>query len=99
MFGWRKACSELTKRMDPQLAFYYHTSTHHRFYEGDLERPDLSKPRNVHIARRELLAGGLGGRITMVQHGARSIRSQYHNLPVELPPPPGMSSHIVEHSY
>lgn len=42
MFGWRKACQELTKRMDPRLPFFYHTSTQQRFWEG--ERPDFSQP-------------------------------------------------------
>ena len=87
MFGWRKACEELTKRLDPELPSYYHTSTHHRFYEGEL--PDFSqsksKPRKERIARRELLTSNIGGRVTMAQHGASSIRTQYHNVPVELP--------------
>ena len=101
MFGCRKACEELTKRLDPELPFYYHTSMHHRFYEGEL--PDFSqstsKPRKERIARRELLTSNIGGRVTMAQHGASSIRTQYHNVPVELPPPPNVPGHITDHSY
>ena len=103
MFGWRKATEELTKRLDPNLPFYYHTSTHRRFYEGQL--PDFSeapiKPRQQHPSRRELLAGNIGSRVTLAQHGATSIRTQYHNVPVELPPPPGatLPQHLSEHSY
>ncbi len=33
-FEWRKLCLEYQKRMDPALPFYYHTSSHDRFYEG-----------------------------------------------------------------
>ena len=57
MYGWRKACLELSKWLDKDLPFYYHTSTHQRFFEG--ERPDFSqppaKPRAQRAARRELL--------------------------------------------
>ena len=101
MFGWRKACEELTKRLDPELPLYYHTSTHHRFYDGVL--PDFSqstsKHRKEHIARRELLTSNIGGRVTMAQHGASSIHTQYHNVPVEFPPPPNVPGHIADHSY
>ena len=104
MFGWRKAVEELTKRLDPELPFYYHTSTHHRFYEGEL--PDFSKlasksDQKIHISRRELLTHKIGGRATLAQHGATSIRTQYHNVPVELPPPPvsTVPAHLAEHSY
>ena len=48
----QKACVELTKRLNPQPLFYYHTSTHHRFFEEDL--PDFTnKQRKEHVARRE----------------------------------------------
>lgn len=101
MFGWRKACEEFNKRMDPELPFYYYTSSHERFFEGD--RPDFSvssgKQRQQHAARRELLTSNIGGRATLVQRGATSIRTQYHNVPVELPPPPNMPAHVSDHSY
>ena len=102
MFGWRKACEELTKRLDPELKFYYHTSTHQRFYEG--ERPDFSKPatrprHEPRAPRRELISGNVGGRTVLAQRGAASIRTQFHNVPVELPPPPSMAIHSSEHKY
>ena len=102
MFGWRKACEELTKKLDPELPFYYHhLHVPLRFYEGEL--PDFSqsrsKPRKERIARRELLTSNIGGQVTMAQHGASSIRIQYHNVPVKLPPPPNMPGHITDHSY
>jgi len=41
-FGMRKIVSEFSKRVDPDLPFYYHTSTHTRYYEGP--HPDFDKP-------------------------------------------------------
>lgn len=102
MYGWRKASEEFTKRLDPHLKFYYHTSTHQRFYEGEM--PDFSqpssKPRHEQRApRRELLSGDFGGRTVLAKRGASSIRTQFHNVPVELPPPPSMPIHSTEHMY
>ena len=92
---------ELSKRLDNELPFYYHTSTHTRFFEG--ERPDFSKPPTKHrtqrVAQRELMTGNIGGRATLVQRGATSIRTQFHNMPVELPPPPNVQAHVADHSY
>ena len=31
------------------------------------------------------------GRATLIKTGAKSIRREYHNLPLDLPPPPGES--------
>ena len=101
MDGWRKACLELSKRLDNELPFYYHTSSHNRFFEG--ERPDFSQPpardHTQRITRRELMTGKIGGRASLVQHGTRSIRTQFHNVPVELPPPPSVPAHVADHSY
>ena len=33
-YNWRKVCVEFSKRMSPNLRFYYHTSRHDRFYEA-----------------------------------------------------------------
>lgn len=104
MYGWRKACCEFVKRMDPDLGFYYHTSTHQRFYEGEMPAFDIpaAKPKQKRVAQRELLSGGVGGRVTMAQRGAGSIRSKFHNVPVELPPPPSITltqQQVLEHSY
>lgn len=35
-YTWRKVCTEFTKRLDPDLGFYYFTSSHDRFYESQL---------------------------------------------------------------
>ena len=93
--GWTQTCH-----------FFYHTSHHQRFYEGemlDFSYPAKNAAKKKRVARRELVKDGIGGRLSMVQRGAGSIRTKYHNVPVELPPPPSDSSNhnniINEHSY
>ena len=101
MYGWRKTGLDFSYRLDKYLRFYYHTSSYHRFFEG--YRPDFSKlsdrPRDLRVAQRELMAGNRGGRVLLVQHGATSIRAQFHNVPVDLPPQPSLPSHVPDHSY
>ena len=99
---WRKTCIEFAKRMDPDIGFYYFTSAHDRFYEG--ERPHFDerphKVKKQRIRRRELGSSLVFGRATLPVPGARSVRMTYHNLPLELPPPPTVDSHhLSEHSY
>ena len=101
---WRKACTETAKRLDPQLPFAYHTSSHDRFYEG--ERPNFDElgksknyPRNQRPRCRELLSTLIGGRATLPVTGSTSVRVQFHNLPVDLPPPPGTQAHVSDHTY
>lgn len=105
---WRKLCIEFTKRLDKDLPFFYSTSKHERFFEGD--RPSFnqfqkpkSNPRHQRVRRREQPGNLAPGRATLVQSGAKSVRRQFHNLPVELPPPTSVSdSHlqsVSEHSY
>ena len=62
--------------MDPQLHYYYHTSTHRRLYEGELPGCNENLLRkSKRVARRELLTGNIGERATLAQHGAASIRT------------------------
>ena len=107
-YGWRKACIEFGKRLDPELPFFYHTSSHDRFYEGS--RPDFDKVDDVHtskrnpkqqrIRRREQPGHLAAGRATYAVPGARSTRAMFHNVPLELPPPPmSAQQHMPEHSY
>ena len=102
-FGFRKVCAEFTKRLDPNLPFYYHTSSHTRFYEGPL--PDFSEPptktlrKSGRVPRREQPAAFVPRRATMPVRGSLSVRPQFHNLPLELPPPPTGPVHVIEHSY
>ena len=53
-----------------------------------------------HPPRRELLGSNVGRRITFAVRGAGSIRSTFHNMPVELPPLPTESGNVLlEHAY
>ena len=100
-YGWRKVTNEFMKRLDPDLPFYYYTSTHTRFYEGQMPEfsESSSRPRRLKRApRRELL--GASQRVTHTVRGSRSIRSTFHNIPVDLPPPPSTAARFLcEHSY
>ena len=109
-YTWRKASMEFSKRLDPALGFFYHTSSHDRFYEGErphFDQPGVSKsahnPRHQRVRKREQPANLAVGRATFPTPGARSTRTQFHNLPVELPPPPlpkGAHPDVQsEHSY
>lgn len=90
--------------MDPTLPFYYFTSDHQRFYEGEL--PGFNEPterkKPARAPRRELLVPGICRRATLPVRGSLSVRATFHNTPVNLPPPPSTSlpSRVAsEHSY
>ena len=82
MFGWRKSCEELTKRMDPDLPYYYHTSTRNIAYfmsQNLMNQFTEKKQKNSNLLEENLLVATVGGRVTVVPHGSVSIRSQFHN--------------------
>lgn len=64
--------------MDPELPFYYHTSAHQRFYEGDMphfsEVPPKQEKRSVHQEENllELLGEGFLSRF-------EAVRADFHN--------------------
>lgn len=102
-YTWRKVCLEFSKRMDPSLPFFYYTSSHDRFYEGEMpsfDVPALSKrnPRNQRTRRVERLSG-MQGRVTLPKSSDRSLRNKYHNVPVDHPPPPSQVTAITDHNY
>ena len=72
------------------------------FYEGERPRFD-ERPHQVkkqRIRRRELGSSLVIGRATLPVLGARSVQMTYHNIPLELLPPPIVDSyHLSEHSY
>ena len=93
---------EFKKRIDPDLPFYYYTSAHDRFYEDYM--PDFSQmsshPRQPRrTPRRELLGVYVGRRVTLVQRGATSLRASFHNVPIDLTPPPSQMQFLLEHAY
>ena len=98
--------AEITKRQDPDLPYFYHTSAHDRFYEG--ERPSFNQPamggsqgniREKRPRRAELLSGLVSGRATLPVGASRSIRMTFHNLPIQMPPPPAVQSQSSDHTY
>ena len=91
---------EFKKRMDPDLPFFYHTSKHSRFYTGLM--PDFgvkpNKTKDKKLPRFEVL--GSNTRISFSVRGDSSIRAKFHNVPVNLPPPPSSSNPCaIDHSY
>lgn len=101
-FSIRKVYGEFIKRLDPDLPFYYHTSAHTRYYEGSLPCFDIpsSKPQTKKkVPRREQPNAFAPRRATMPVRGSLAVRPKFHNLPLELPPPPGGSVHLLDHTY
>ena len=103
-YNWRKVCNEFYKRLDPALPFFYYTSTHDRFYEGDRPAFDevrgksKSNPRTQRARVVEQLTY-MQGRVTLPRPGERSTRSTFHNKPVDQPPPPSQFNPLYEHNY
>ena len=63
-YGFRKVALEFVKRLDPDLPFYYHSSSHTRYSEGPLHFNQAStKPKHKGrwVPRREL-SGASSGR-------------------------------------
>ena len=77
-FGFRKACVEFKKQLDPDLPFYYHASSHSRFYEGPLADFNVSNPKKKQkfrtAPRREQPAAFAPRRATMPVRGSLSVR-------------------------
>lgn len=105
--AYRKVCIEFIKRMDPDLPYYYYTASHDRFHEGPLPGFDQPRPRekrsnnprHQRVPHRDQVGSLVSGRATMVIPGQLSTRVQFHHTPVELSPPPGVDSSVVDHSY
>ena len=101
-YGWRKVCLEFQKRINPDLPYYYFTSSHDRYYEGERpcfnDTPTRTSHRTRRIPRIEA-SMFVSGRATLPVRGTQHVRAQFHNLPLDLPPPPSVLSHVSEHSY
>ena len=98
--GLEKVALEFEKRLDPDLPFYYHTSTHTWFSEGLL--PDFNqqsmKRKGRRLPRRELPQAFSVRRATVPVHDNLTVRAQFHNRPMELPPPLLLCLNILIHS-
>ena len=96
--NFHKVCMEFGKRIDPNLPYFYYTSSHHRFAEGNL--PDFDQPKtskrkkhNDQPPKREPRAF-VPGRATLPVRGSLSITPQFHNKPFNLPSPPSAASRV-----
>ena len=101
-FGMRKIISQFVKRVDPDLPFYYHSSSHTRFYEGshpEFDKKPDKQQKEKRLPRREQPAAFVTRRATMPVRGSIAVRPKFHNLPLELPPPPNGPVFFHEHSY
>lgn len=90
-FGMRKIISQFVKRVDPDLPFYYHSSSHTRFYEGshpEFDKKPDKQQKEKRLPRREQPAAFVTRRATMPVRGSIAVRPKFHNLALELPPPP-----------
>ena len=87
--------------MDSDLPFFYHTSKHSCFYERlipDFNVKPAKKRKPKRLPRYELL--GENDRISFPVCDDSSIRAKFHNVLVDLAPPPGtLNPSTHEHSY
>jgi len=98
-FNIRKVYSEFTKRLDPDLPFYYYTS---KYWEGPLcsfNTPSVKPAKKKRFPRREQPAAFAPRCATMPVQGSLSVCPRFHNVPLELPPPGRVSAHLIDHSY
>ncbi len=80
IYAWRKICVEFGKRLYPDLGFYYFTSSHDRFLEGeypDFDHKSTKRARSVRVRRREQPSHLMGGR-AISQPGSQSTRMTFH---------------------
>ena len=102
-FSWRKICNEHQKRNDSDLPYFYYTSNHDRFYEGERLSFDIAgaRKRVMKVSRAESMAASTfaSGKASLPSHKTLHTRAVFHNPPEELPPPPDMPIHLSEHSY
>ena len=60
------------------------------------------KPKKVKRALRRELMGDIGRRLSLPVRGSLSVRAEFHNVPVNLPPLPDACTStkvLSEHSY
>ena len=92
-----KILNEFSKRIDPDLKFYYWTGAKHRYNEFDL--PSFNGPTKegaierldrVKLSRRGDPGVFVANRASLPQKGQLTARAKFHQAPVELPP------HIID---
>ena len=86
-----KILNEFTKRINPDLKFYYWTGTKERFRE--IELPSFNEPSGaqerldkVRISKRGDPGIFVSNRASLPQKGELTARANFHKAPVALPP-------------
>ena len=88
-----KILNEFTKRIDPNLAFYYWTGVKERY--RDFELPSFDNPTGPEIVERldkiKLSRRGdpgvfVANRASLPQRGQLTARAKFHKAPIALPP-------------
>ncbi len=100
--GWRKICLEFEKRSNPELPFYYYTSSHDQFYEGERPSFDDQPARQKKGKRLPVVEAGVlfqSDRASLPLNRSLNVRARFHNPPMSFPPPPSIPINVAEHSY
>ena len=101
--GMQKVMSEFSEQLDPNLTIYYYTSAHLRYFKCphclDFDKAPAKQQKEKSVPRREQLAAFVPRRATMPVKGSLVVRSKFHNVPLDLPPPPTRPIALYEHSY
>ena len=84
-FNIHKVYTEFTKGLDPDLPFFYHTTALTQHREGPL--PNFNTPLLKPPKKKR------------VPRREQPVRPCFHNVPLDLSPPPGEFSHLINHSY
>lgn len=89
-----KILNQFSKRIDPDLQFYYWTGAKERFTE-DLF-PSFNQPSDdengerldkIKVSRRRDPGVFVGHRASLPQKGQLTAHAKFHREPIELPPP------------
>ncbi|CAB3978040.1 Hypothetical predicted protein, partial [Paramuricea clavata] len=89
-----KILNEFSKRIDPELQFYYWTGAKERYTEFEL--PSFNEPSgngdkerldDVKLSRRGDPGVFVANRASLPQKGQLTARAKFHREPVALPPP------------
>ncbi|XP_070534517.1 uncharacterized protein [Ptychodera flava] len=89
--NYKKICNEFTKRVDPDLPYYYWTGSDSRFNMGPLpsfNQPsgDVERLDRVQIRRRADPAVFHANRASVPRRGSLTVRAQFFQNPEQLPP-------------
>ena len=89
------------KRLDPDLPFFYYTTSQHHYYEGEMPNFSVTptKPKVLKRPPRRELVGSIGPRVSLPVRGSLSVRATFHNAPVDLPPLPSLSCELQMRTY